>query len=151
MQQVVVWTLDAQRYALPFPVVERVVRAVEVTPLPDAPEIVCGVINVQGQVIPVVNMRRRFGLPQREVALTDQIVLAQTARRQIAFFVDAVNGLIEYAEQAEVSAENIAPGMGCISGVVKFADGMVLIHDLERLLSLDEEQSLGKALKSMRQ
>ena len=146
MQQLVVWTLDQQRYALPFSVVERVVRAVEVTPLPDAPAIVRGIINVQGQVVPVVDVRARFDLPARTTALTDQIVLAQTARRQVAFFVDAVDGLVDYAARAVVDAASIAPGKGGIAGVLKFSDGMILIHDLDRFLSLDEEQSLDEAL-----
>lgn len=148
MQQLVVWTLDMQRYALPYSMVERVVRAVEVTPLPDAPDIVRGIINVQGQVVPVVDVRARFNLPARATALTDQIVLAQTARRQVAFFVDAVDGLVDYAERAVVDTASIAAGKGCIAGVLKFSDGMIFIHDLDRFLSLDEEQSLDKALSN---
>lgn len=150
MQQLVVWTLNTQSYALPFTMVERVMRAIEVTPLPDAPDIVCGIINVQGEVVPVVNMRARFSLPEREIALSDQIVLARTSRRQLAFFVDAVNGLVDYAEEAVVHTEDIAPGKGAIAGVLKFPDGMVLIHDLERCLSLDQEHILDIALKNAR-
>lgn len=135
-----------QRYALPFSVVERVVRAVEVTPLPDVPEIVCGIVNVQGRVIPVMNVRMRFHLPEREIELGDQLVLAATAQRTVAFFADSVSGVIDYAEDSVVAAEFIVPGMGCIAGVAKLADGMILIHDLDRFLSLDEEQSLSRAL-----
>ena len=118
MQQLVVWTLDMQRYALPYSVVERIARAVEVTPLPDAPAIVRGIINVQGRVVPVVDVRVRFDLPARATALTDQIVLAQTARRQVAFFVDAVDGLIDYAECDVVDTASIAPGTGGIAGEI---------------------------------
>jgi chemotaxis signal transduction protein len=59
----VVFTLDEQRYALHLDAVKRIVRAVEVTPLPKAPQIVLGVVNVQGKVIPVMNLRSRFSLP----------------------------------------------------------------------------------------
>lgn len=59
-------TLDGQRYALSLAQVERVIRAVEITPLPQAPEIITGVINVRGRVIPVVDIRKRFRLPVRE-------------------------------------------------------------------------------------
>ena len=58
--QIVVFALDEPRYALPLSAVERVVRAVEITPLPKAPEIVLGVINMQGQVVPAVDIRKRF-------------------------------------------------------------------------------------------
>ena len=62
---IVVFTLDEQRYALHLLAVERVVRAVEVTALPEAPEIVLGVVNVKGRIVPVINVRRRFRLPER--------------------------------------------------------------------------------------
>ncbi len=146
MQQLVVWTLDAQRYALPFAAVERVVRAVEVTPLPDAPEIISGIINVQGRIIPVVDMRARFGLPARETALADQIVLARTSRRPLAFFVDDIQGLVESSEDALADASDIVAAPGAIAGVLKFKDGMILIHDLERCLSLEQEHALEAAL-----
>ena len=68
--QLVVFALDDQRYALHLSAVDRVVPMVRVTPLPKAPDIVIGVVNVQGRVIPVINMRRRFRLPEREAALT---------------------------------------------------------------------------------
>ncbi|MBF8302857.1 MAG: cheW40H-4 [Candidatus Dadabacteria bacterium] len=68
LNQLVVLTLDEQRYALHLSAVERIVRVVEVTPLPKAPEIVLGVVNVQGQIIPVINIRKRFstGLKSHE-------------------------------------------------------------------------------------
>ena len=65
--QLVVFRLNGQRYALPLAAVERIVCAVEVTPLPGAPPVVLGVINVAGCVLPVFNIRRRFLLPEREV------------------------------------------------------------------------------------
>ena len=148
MQQLVVWMLGTQSYALPFSVVDRVVRSVEVTPLPDAPEIVSGIINVQGRIIPVVNMRARFGLPPGDISLTDQIVLARTSRRRLAFFVDVVQGMVDYPETAIVSADDIASDMGCIAGVLKFEDGLILIQDLERCLSLEQEHALDAALNN---
>ena len=57
MNKLVVFALDDQRYALAFAVVEKVIRAVEITPLPQAPEIVSGAINVQGKIVPVVEGR----------------------------------------------------------------------------------------------
>jgi purine-binding chemotaxis protein CheW len=67
--QLVVFTLGQQRYGLPLSSVERAARIVEITPLPNAPEIVLGVINVQGRLMPVVNLRHRFRLPERADSL----------------------------------------------------------------------------------
>jgi purine-binding chemotaxis protein CheW len=80
----VVFTLDERRYALYLPAVERVVPAVEVTPLPNAPEVVLGVINVQGRIIPVINVRKRFGLRERDIEPNDRFILARTSRHVVA-------------------------------------------------------------------
>lgn len=145
--QLIVFFLDGQRYALSLATVEKVVRAVEVTRLPNAPDIVLGIINVQGRVIPLVNIRRRFRLPEREMALTDQIVIAHTARRPVALVVDAVTGVLEYPEREAVAARGILPDIEYVEGVVKLKDGLILIHNLDRFLSLDEETSLDRALE----
>ena len=138
--------LDEQRYGLDLAAVEEVVRAVAVTPLPDAPDIVTGIVNVRGRVVPVVDIRRRFGLPVRTATLADQLIVATTARRSVAFVVDAVTDVLEWAERDVVAADAIVPGLGYLQGVAKLADGMVLIHDLDSLLSLDERQSLDRLL-----
>jgi purine-binding chemotaxis protein CheW len=145
MPQLVVWTLDAQRYALPLPAVERVVRAAAPTPLPDAPAVICGVIDMHAQLIPVVDMRLRLRLPPREVALTDLLVLAHGARRAVAFVVNAVLGVIDRPPDT-LPTDAVAAGDGCIAGIARLPDGIVLIHDLDRLLSLDEERTLDVAL-----
>lgn len=145
--RLMVFSLDEQRYALALAAVEKVVRAVEITPLPKAPDIVLGIVNVQGRVIPVINVRRRFRLPEREMALTDQIVIAHTARRAVALVVDAVTGVLEYPEQGAVAAQDILPDAEYIEGVVKLKDGLILIHNLDQFLSLEEETSLHRALE----
>lgn len=143
-----VFTLDGQRYALPLPAVDRVVRMVAITPLPNAPDIVLGVINFQGRVIPVINMRRRFHLPEREIALTDQLVVAHTARRPVALAADAVLDIIACPAQSLIAAEEVLPNIEYVEGVVKLADGLILIHDLDKFLSLEEENFLAQALEN---
>jgi purine-binding chemotaxis protein CheW len=68
----ILFSLDERRFALPLRSVERVVRAVDITPLPDAPQMVLGVIDVQGEIVSVINLRRRCRMPERELQLTDQ-------------------------------------------------------------------------------
>ena len=148
LDSLVVFTLEEQRYALRLAAVERVVRAVEVTPLPKAPEIVLGMINAQGRIVPVVNVRKRFQLPEREVGLSDQFIIARTARRTVALVVDAVNHVVPCPEAQVVASEKILPGLEHVEGVLKLPDGMIFVHDLDRFLSLDEEQALAEALKS---
>jgi purine-binding chemotaxis protein CheW len=147
VQRHVVFVLEGQHYALPLAGVERVVRAAHVTPLPQAPPVVLGIVNVQGRVTPVINLRRRFSLPARDLALGDQFVIARTPRRTLALVVDDVVGVVAHPP-GEVSApQEILPVLPHLAGVITRGDGMVLIYDLEACLSLDEERQLDLALR----
>jgi purine-binding chemotaxis protein CheW len=141
-EHLVVFMLESQGYALQLSVVERVVPMVEITPVPQAPDIVLGVINLQGQIIPVLNLRKRFCLPERNTCLSDQLVIAHTARRLVALAVDTVTSVVECSAAEITAADTVLPGLVYVQGVVQFADGMVFIHDLDTFLSLQEERAL---------
>jgi len=144
--QWVVFCLDEGRYALPLAAVDRIVRAVHVTPMPRAPGIVLGAIDVQGRVLPVFNIRRRFGLPERTVDPADCFLIARTARRTVVLVIDAAQGVFERAATAATPAANIAPELEHIRGIIQLDDGLVLIHDLENFLSPDEARVLDEAM-----
>lgn len=145
--QLVVFRLGEQHYALPLAAVERIVRAVEVTPLPGAPAIVLGAIDVEGRVLPVLNLWRRLRLPEREIGPADQFLIAWTARRAVALVMDEAQGVIEREQSAVIASDRIVPGIEQFQGVVKLDDGLVLIHDLEKFLSLDEARALDEAME----
>lgn len=149
LNQFLGFSLEENQYALRLSVVDKTVRVVEVTPLPKGPEIVCGIVNVHGVILPVVNIRKRFGLPERAIHLSDQLIIAHTPSRPVALIVDAVSGVVERREQELIAAEKILPGLEYIEGVVKFKDGMILIHDLNKFLSLEEERALNEAMKKI--
>jgi purine-binding chemotaxis protein CheW len=141
----VIVALDEWRLALPLAAVERVLRAVEVTPLPGAPDVVQGVINMQGRVLPVLNLRRRCGLPEREIDPGDQIVVAHTSRRSVALTVDSALA-VEFGEEAFTAAAEVLPRLQYVQGVVKCGDRLALVCDPERLLDAAEIESLNGAL-----
>lgn len=143
--QLVSFRLDHQRYALPLAMVERVVQSVEVTPLPSAPAIVLGAINMHGQVLPVLNVRRRFLLPEREVVPTDWFLVAHTARRTVVLVIDRSDGLVDRPQTEIIPSSQVAPGLDAFPGVVRLDDGLVLIHDLDQFLSLDQARTLDDA------
>jgi purine-binding chemotaxis protein CheW len=147
--QLVVFTLDEQRYAVPLSAAERIVRMVEITLVPHTPEIVLGVINVQGGIIPVVNLRRRFRLPEREPHPSDQLLIAHTPRRTVALVIDAVTEVVSLADQDVIAGEKILAHLPYVAGVVKRGDGLILIYDLDQFLSLDEEHALHDAIDPM--
>lgn len=146
--QIVVFILGEQRYALHLAALERIVRVVEIILLPKAPDIVLGIINMQGRIIPVVNIRKRFRLLEREIALSNQLIIANTSRRSVALLVDEVSGVFEISEQEIIKAEKILPDMDYVKGVIKLEDGMILIHDLNTFLSIEEAKALDDAMKT---
>jgi purine-binding chemotaxis protein CheW len=146
--RLVVFTLEEHRYALSLSVVERAVRMVEISPLPQAPAIVLGVINLGGRIVPVLNVRKRFRLPERAPGLADQLLIARTPARSVALAVDAVDGVVQHHPDEVIAPPAIVPGLEYLAGVAKLDDGMLFIHDLDRFLSLEEEQALATAIET---
>ncbi|MBI5756268.1 MAG: purine-binding chemotaxis protein CheW [Nitrospirae bacterium] len=142
-----IFTLDDRRFALPVSSVDRVFPVVEITPLPKAPDIVVGIVNVQGRVIPVVNIRMRFSIPEKEISINNKLIIAHTSRREVGIIVDAVSNVEGYPEKEIITAENILSGIEYIVGVVKLENGIILIHDIDRFLSIEEEKRLDDAVK----
>jgi purine-binding chemotaxis protein CheW len=149
LRKLVTFSLDNRKFALYVSAVQRIIRVVEVTALPKAPEIIVGIINLQGTVIPVFDIRMRFHLPVREVQLNDQMIIATTTKRIVALLVGSVDDVIEIPEEKIIAAEQILPELEYVEGVVKTEDGMILIHDLEKFLSRHEKKALDEALEAL--
>ena len=144
--QLVVFELHGQRYGLPVTLVDRVLPMVSVSSLPQAPAITLGVINLHGQILPVLDLRRRFGLPPREYGLAARLLVVRTSRRVLALPVDEVLGVREVATEAVTPPQAVLPGIEHVAGIVALADGLLFIHDLEACLSLEEDRQLTEAL-----
>ena len=145
------FVLDRTLYALPLSAVVRVIMAVMVSPLPRAPEIVLGVFNLSGRILPVVNIRRRFHLPEHPVEPADKFIIGRTSRptgepRQLALVVDDVLAVCEVPDRDLTHPSAILPGLDFLRGVARTDLGLVIIHDLGSFLALEEERSMDAAL-----
>ncbi|MBI4639961.1 MAG: purine-binding chemotaxis protein CheW [Candidatus Tectomicrobia bacterium] len=145
--QFIVFVLDEYRYALRLSAVKRIIRAIEITPLPKTLDIALGVINVQGQIIPVIDIRKWFNLPEREINLSDQLIIASISERIAALVVDRVTGVVDLSEGEVRVVEEILPGMRYVEGVVKLGDDVIFIPDFERFLSFEAEKILEDTIK----
>lgn len=145
ISQLVVFSLDGFRYGLPLENVERVVRAVEVTSVPDVPEMVLGAVDVAGRIRPVVSLRRWFARTDREVRCTDLFVLAHSSRRDMALVVDEVQGVIDCPPELLMGADEMITGQGAVQGFIQMEDGLVVICDLERCLTPIQEEVLDRS------
>jgi purine-binding chemotaxis protein CheW len=145
---VLVFLLDDVRCALPLDVVREVVRAVRITPLPTAPDVVEGVIDVRGDIVPVLDLRARLGLDARSVSPDHVLILAEAGGRTIAVRADRVEWIAEAEADAGelVEPERIARGIGYLAGVARTREGMVMVHDLAAFLRQGEAEALEAAL-----
>jgi purine-binding chemotaxis protein CheW len=146
VKRLVVFELEERRFAVPLEAADRVLPMVAITPLPGAPPVIRGVINVHGLLLPVADPRMRLGLPVREVRLGDRLLVVKTPRRVIALIVDEVQGVLEADDRDVVSVDRILPAAGAIAGIAKLPDGLILIQDMDRFLSIGEETALGAVL-----
>jgi len=123
-----------------------VVRAVAIAALPKAPPIVEGIINLRGTLVPVLDVRQRFGLPPAPLAPDQHLIIAHAGNRLVALRVDRALDLVVIDQDAVESAARVAPGAEYVSGIAKLADGLLVIHDLERFLSLEEAGQVDTAV-----
>jgi purine-binding chemotaxis protein CheW len=141
-----VFSLGAHDYGVPVPVVNEVVRAVAPTPLPGAPAIVEGAIDYRGTVVPVLDLRSRFGHAAKPIEPSDHFIIARAAGRLVALRVDRA-GWPAHVDPAALADLSGPVGAGpYVAGVCRLPDGLVVIHDLETFLSAAESAELTGAL-----
>lgn len=149
-REVLLFTLESQRYALPSADVRELVRAARLTPLPRAPDVVEGLLNLRGELLPVLDLRRRFRLPPRPLSPNDHFIVGQAGARRVVLRVDRAEGLLALEPGALDTTPRELPGVGYVAGAVKLPDGLVLVHDLRTFLSEAESLALDAALTDAR-
>ena len=146
-QQLVTFRLGDDHFAADIHAVERVLRFQEPTPVPDVPDWVEGVIDYQGRVVPVVNLRRRFGLEGAPPVGGTRIIILSTPDGWVGAVVDAV------LEVASVPAAQIAPppplfrGLSAdyVRGIIRRQGRLGILLDTGRLLTATEHLALAGA------
>ncbi len=148
-QHLVVVRLDREYYGVPIEQVHEIIRMQQVTRIPRAPAFVEGVINLRGQVIPVVDLRRRFGLPETDGRGTERIVVVELDGSRVGMVVDAVVEVLRVPEGAVVPPEELlaASEVAFLRGVAKQEETLILLLDLVRVLDPSEHRAL-RELKS---
>ncbi|HEY9793654.1 MAG TPA: chemotaxis protein CheW [Candidatus Obscuribacterales bacterium] len=142
-KSVVVFLVEGYRYGMPLEMVERVAPVVEVTPVPDTPDSVMGIINVRGKVLPVINVRKKLQMADRQLKLSDQLLICHVGERTLAVLVDAIEGALEYDDEQVTKSE------GDGQDVLKTEEGVVYIYDYERLLNSQDQKVLNKAIEKV--
>lgn len=118
--------------------VDRVLNAVEITELPEGPDILLGVINFHGDILPVLDIRRKFSLPVKEVEPEDKIIILKSQSRRFAVHVDRVLETISVPDNMIKSLNSSWPELNYKSRIFDTAGDLVIIHDTgDFFLSID--------------
>ncbi|MBF0183265.1 MAG: purine-binding chemotaxis protein CheW [Magnetococcales bacterium] len=129
-----VFRLEEQLFAIAITDVERVFRALWVTPVADAPPILSGLVNLRGQVVPVLNLRLRLELPERMIDPEDRLILLP-GKMPCCFFVDRIEGVIPIDNGAIQPPGSLSPHLEpLLDGVVQHQQQTVLLLPKKRLL-----------------
>lgn len=142
--QVVVFDLAGEHYGADIAVVQEVRELQKITPVPRTPAYILGVTNLRGGVIPVIDLRRRLGLPSSPPTKATRIAVAETdSGGTIGMIVDAVTEVITI-RHADIEAPSpvltTSVDAGYISGVARVPSGIVILLDLARVLAREERQ-----------
>jgi purine-binding chemotaxis protein CheW len=144
--QVLLFELERQRMAIPLADAREVARAVLTTPLPGTPPIIEGVIDVRGTLVPVLDVRGRFRLPQRPLDPAQHMVIAWDGHRLVALRVDHVIGIGDVPGIETLSHLTSVP-LDHVAGVARSEDGLIVIHDIRAFLTEAEAAALADALQ----
>lgn len=145
----VIFDVDTCKFAIPSQAVDKVERAVLLTPVPDAPEPVLGVVNDGGEVVPVLGLRSKIGNEERDVVTSDRMLFSVFKGRKIAILADSVSAVTEIVPDKTKGADELWPGVVFMKSFAGLDADIVLVHDLEALLDPDQEQRLDEALLAL--
>lgn len=145
----VTFDVDSCRFAVPSRIVDKVERAVLLTPVPDVPDPVLGVISDGGEIVPVLGLRKKLGKKERDVILSDRLLFSMFNGRRIALLADSVSAVIEIPLDKLKEAEHIWPGVAFLKAFTDLGEGVILVQDIGAVLDSEQELTLDKALQAL--
>lgn len=138
--QFVIYKLAGEQYGIDIGAVESIIRMQEVSALPQAPEFVEGVINLRGDVIPVIDLRKLFELPLSEKIDDTRIIVVEIEEMYVGMIVDAVTEVLTLQDEDIEPPSTLIVGnvANFITGIAKVENQLVTIIDLRRVLQSEE-------------
>lgn len=143
--QIVVCELADEHYGLDIAKVYEIIRQQPITPVPRAPAFVKGVINLRGRIIPVVDLRGRFEMPEVEATKETRIVVAESGSTRVGLIVDSVSEVLLLPADSVEPTPQVAAGDDYMRGIAKLGDRLVLLLELDGLFGTDEQMALAGA------
>jgi purine-binding chemotaxis protein CheW len=144
--QLVTFSIGEEEFGVDILKVQEIIRMMEITKVPKAPDFVEGVINLRGNVIPIVDLRKRFGLETRDRDKNTRTIVIEINNMIVGFIVDAVSEVLRIPADTVEPPPPVVAGLEAeyISGVGKLEDRLLILLDLDRLLSSEEVDVLAQ-------
>lgn len=146
MLQLVTFLLGEEEYGVDVLKVREIIRVPEITRVPNTPHYVDGVINLRGKVIPVMSMRKRFGLDLQDFDTRTRVIVMEFADELMGFLVDAVSEVIRISPdeiQPPPAAVSSGVDQACMAGVINQADRLIILLELGQIAVREETLLLG--------
>ena len=142
--QFVTFILMEEVYGINVMQVQEVLRVTEIAPVPGAPSYVLGIVNLRGNVVTVIDTRKRFGLPSAEVDDASRIIVIESEKQVVGILVDAVAEVVELRENEIDAAPNVGTEESSryIQGVATQGERLLILVDLNKLLTDEEWQEI---------
>jgi len=150
-RQYLSFKLDDEDFALDISKVREVLDFAKITKVPQVPEFMCGVINLRGSVVPVVDLNMKFGIKSTEKTVNTRIIIGEVTIEGdgtvLGVLADSVHEVMELEPESIEPAPRIGIGMNTdfLKGVGKREDEFVMILDIDRVFSTDELSSIVQA------
>ena len=143
--QLVTFSIGEEEFGVDILSVQEIIRMMDITKVPRAPEFVEGVINLRGKVIPIIDLRRRFGLTTRDHDKHTRIIVIEINNMIVGLVVDSVSEVLRIPASTVEPPPPVVSGLESeyISGVGKLEDRLLILLDLNKLLSGEERDLLG--------
>jgi purine-binding chemotaxis protein CheW len=142
--QLVSFNIGEEEFGVDILKVQEINRMVDVTRVPNTPEYVDGVINLRGKVIPIIDLRRRFGMERKEKDKNTRIIVVELNSKVLGFVVDAVSEVLRINKSLSEPPPPIIAGIESdyITAIAKLENRLLILLDLERVLTAEEHETI---------
>lgn len=143
--QIVGFRVGRETFGVPIGLVHEIVRVPEITAVPDSPACVEGVINLRGKILPVVDLRKRFGQPVQPNGKKNRILVAEVEGKLAGLMVDSASEVLKLPlSEIEQPPSAVSGEQNYVSGVGKLQGRLIILLDLKKILRASELRSLGE-------
>lgn len=145
-EQVVVFALAGELYGLDISRVQGIIKMPEVTRVPRAAEFVEGVINLRGEIVPIIDLRKRFGLAQQENSVDTRIINVEMGDHLVGLIVDAVEEVLNIPSDVIEPPPDLVTTVDSayLRSIAKLQGRLVILLDLDHVLSTAEQQAVSR-------